>query len=82
MIAGRKIIITSIEIIAPLAKNIHIVDTISIFEYIPTPIVAAKNDRADVTIDFAVSFVATARASFLSFLFLYSNKNLSVISIE
>ena len=57
--AGSKNIITDILIIAPLAKKIQIVDTISIFEYIPTPIVAAINDKAEVTIDFEVSFTET-----------------------
>ena len=82
IMAGRKNIIESILIIAPLAKNIHIVETISIFEYNPTPTVAAINDKADVTIDLEVSFTDTLREASTSFDFLYSAKNLSVIKIE
>ena len=69
--AGNKTKITSMLIIAPLAKNMHIVDTISIFEYIPTPIVAAINERAEATIDFEVSFTEIFNASSTSFNFSY-----------
>lgn len=82
IMAGRKNIIESILIIAPLAKNIHIVETISIFEYKPTPTVAAINDRAEVTIDFEASFTVSLSDLFTSPLFLYSAKNLSIMRIE
>ena len=52
--AGNISRITNILIIAPRAKKVHIVETISIFEKSPTPTVAAINDNADVTLDFAV----------------------------
>ena len=74
--------ITSILIMAPLAKKVQIVDTISILEYIPTPIVAAIKDRAEVTIDFEVSLTEIFKEPSTSLDFLDSAKNLSVKSIE
>ncbi len=63
---------TSMLMMAPRARNIQIVETISILEKMPTPTVAAMKERAEVRIDLEVSRVARLRAWLTSPNFLYS----------
>ena len=65
-IDGNTKMTTIILMIAPLAINIHNELIISIFEYNPTPIVAAKKLSALTMIDCADARCAVVIASYLS----------------
>ena len=59
---GRIKITHAIDISAPLAINVQRELIISIFEYKPTPNVAAKNDIAETSMDLALALTASDTA--------------------
>jgi len=61
-----------IEIRAPLAINVQSELIMSMFEYKPTPNVAAKNDIAETRIDLALAFTASDTALCFSIPFVLS----------